>query len=136
MIYSEIWEVLGNSNGDRIQIVYTDEELKNGVVDLKRKAVSEMHNCRLGHLLRVNKYEGDGMIIGKESTAQMNSFIIGQRQKAHWVYCEDGFIRCSACDLTPINRIAVKGSVVYEIPEITKVMKYCPRCGAEMECKS
>lgn len=135
MIYSEIWEVLGNPNGDRIQIVYTDVELKNGVVDIKRKAVSEMHNCRLGHLLRVNKYEGDEMILAK-NRPQMNSFVIGQRQKAHWVYCEDGHIRCSACELTPINKIVVKGSVVYEIPKITKLMKYCPRCGAEMECKS
>ena len=73
------------------------------------------------------------MIIGKKTTAQSECYVIGQRQKAHWVFCEDGRIRCSACELTPINRIVVKGSVVYEIPQITKMMKYCPRCGAKME---
>ena len=54
------------------------------------------------------------------------------RNTGHWIYL-DGRIHCDVCERIPISRIVVRDQVLYEIPKITELMKYCPNCGAKME---
>ena len=50
-----------------------------------------------------------------------------------WIFDEDGLLRCSECELIPINKVETHNRLVYEIKQITKYMRFCPRCGAKME---
>lgn len=45
----------------------------------------------------------------------------------------DGRVICSNCENVPYNKIEYDGTVVYHIPKIAEVMKYCPICGARMK---
>ena len=55
--------------------------------------------------------------------------------KGSWIFADDGRIHCSNCERVPVNRIIVKGQVVFEIPNITKQMRFCPHCGDEKVLK-
>lgn len=51
---------------------------------------------------------------------------------------EDGFrevgqLHCSVCDEVPINKIEMDGHIIWEIPDIKVLMRYCPMCGAKMD---
>jgi len=57
---------------------------------------------------------------------------IEERKTGTWCCSPDGRIFCSNCQRVPINRILVKGSLVYDMTPIREKMKYCPNCGANM----
>jgi len=54
-------------------------------------------------------------------------------KEGKWITDENGMLKCSNCAKIPVNRIIVKGKVIYDVCDIRKIMKFCPECGIHMK---
>ena len=54
-IFVELWEVIGNPNGNRLGIAYTKSDCPtyDHLLAL-RDCMAEMHNCKLNYLIRTD----------------------------------------------------------------------------------
>lgn len=57
---------------------------------------------------------------------------VRENVKGEWFVSSDGRLKCSNCLKIPINEIRIRGNLVYDMKPITKLMKFCPNCGADM----
>ena len=53
------------------------------------------------------------------------------RRKAKWVLV-NGRLYCSQCDKEQINKVMLRGEVIYDMTIVGEYMRYCPSCGAYM----
>lgn len=57
-IYIEIWEVSGNSSGNRLSIAYTKSDCPTlDYLTELRNCIAEAHNCKLEYLIRTDEIE-------------------------------------------------------------------------------
>lgn len=67
-----------------------------------------------------------------ESFSKQPTADVVERKTGEWFVDSDGRLKCSNCSKIPINKIRIRGNLVYDMNPIKKLMKFCPNCGAEM----
>ena len=56
--YIEVWEVSGNPNGDKLAFAYTERMCPTlDCLEVLRRCMSEMHDCKLEYLIRTDTIE-------------------------------------------------------------------------------
>ena len=61
VIIVETWKIFDNPNGDRLQIAYMEDQFNGdkNLLEEFRNNMAEMHECRLGYLIRTDKIENE-----------------------------------------------------------------------------